>query len=502
MPAPAYTLPAAESNALSVAAAYRVRARRAANALKPEEIRERYVNDPVGWVKDRLGEHLWSKQREIADAVVSHRRVAVPSAHETGKSFLASRLTAFWLDVHPPGEAFVVTTATTGSQVKAVLWREINRAHRKGHLAGHTNQTEWWIDGEMVAFGRKPSDYEPTAFQGIHARYVLLIIDEACGVPENLWTAGASLCANEHSRQVAIGNPDDPQSHFAKISAPDSGWKVIHVSAFDSPNFTDEPIPEQLRGLLISPIYAAEVLADGGGDEANPIYVSKVGGRFPEDTTDGVILLSWIRACQALELKQGLPIELGVDIGAGGDETSIRARRGPVALKKRWHKKTPDWSDAVALVIEAIDEVQPTSVKIDVIGIGWGVCGRLIELKREGRIKCEIVPVNVGAASTQKLKFVKLRDQIWWEVGRGLSSSKAWDLSGLDDKTVAQLIAPKWSPDSAGRIHVEPKDETRKRLGRSPDDADALLLCFYVPPPRRGKLVAPGGITGKSTWKR
>src|SRR5689334_4681109 len=100
-----------------------------------------YLADPVGWVQGVLGEHVWSKQREIAEAVRDHRKVAVPSCHEAGKSWLASRIVAWWLAVHKPGEAFAVTTAPTAPQVRAILWREINRAHRKGNLPGRTNLT-------------------------------------------------------------------------------------------------------------------------------------------------------------------------------------------------------------------------------------------------------------------------------------------------------------------------------------------------------------------------
>ena len=75
-----------------------------------------------------------------------------------------------------------------------------------------------------------------------------------------------------------------------------------------------------------------------------------------------------------------------------------------------------------------------------------------------------------------------MRDQIWWEIGRELSEHKAWDLSGIDDDTIAQLTAPKYKLDSRGRVKVEPKADTRERLGRSPDDADALLLAYYEPP--------------------
>jgi hypothetical protein len=76
---------------------------------------------------------------------------------------------------------------------------------------------------------------------------------------------------------------------------------------------------------------------------------------------------------------------------------------------------------------------------------------------------------------------MNLRAELWWELGRGLSESQGWDLSAMDnaDTTVAQLLEPRWDVDPKGRIRVEPKDEIRKRLGRSPDNADALLLAFY-----------------------
>lgn len=447
-----------------------------------EKRRRRWVTDPTTWVEDKLNEHLWSRQRQIVEAVVQHRRVAVPSAHATGKSFLASRLVAWWIDTHPPGESFVVTTATTGAQVRGILWREIHRAHSRGNLEGRLNQTEWWINDEMVAFGRKPADYEPTAFQGIHARYVLVVLDEACGIPSQLWQAAGSLAANEHSRILAIGNPDDPSSHFAQVCTPDSGWTVMPVSGLSSPNFTGEDVPEALKDVLISRIYTEELAQDVGEDSA--VYKSKVLGEFPEDASDGVIPLSMLRACQRLDRtytpESLVPVELGVDVGAGGDETVIRERRGP-KVGRSWGRKTPDWAQGVAMVLNAIDVTGATAVKVDMIGVGWGIVGRLKELKSEGRITCTIHGVNVGEGSTQPEKFPRLRDQIWWEVGRGLSQSHGWDLTDVEEKVVAQLIAPEYHRDSAGRIKIESKDDTKKRIRRSPDDADALLLAYFVP---------------------
>ncbi len=468
------------------AAALRAAVPLAVEAVKREQaaaVAHPIPTDPVGWMQARLGAFLWSTQQDIAAAAATHRRVAVHSCFESGKSWLAARIVAWWLDTHPQGEAFAVTTATTGAQVRAILWRELARAHRDGKLAGRLNQTEWFINDEMVAFGRKPADYDPAAFQGIHARYVLVVIDEAAGVPEAIFRAAAGLTANEHSRMLAIGNPDDPQTYFAGICQPASGWHVIGIDAFQTPNFTGEAIPESLHDLLISPTYAAELAAEVG--EESPVYVAKVRGQFPEDASDGVVPLSWVRQCQHLEQEwtpaQRLPVELGMDVGAGGDETVLRERRGAVA-GRTWRKRTPDWADACALALEAIDATGATAIKVDTIGIGWGVVGQLRELRDTGRHGAEVIGVNVGDASRDTTKWPKLRDQLWWEVGRELTRSHAWDLAAVDETTVAQLIAPTYTVDSANRIKVEPKVETRKRLKRSPDDADSLLLAFYGAP--------------------
>jgi hypothetical protein len=52
---------------------------------------------------------------------------------------------------------------------------------------------------------------------------------------------------------LAIGNPDDPASHFAQICKPGSGWHVITVSAFDTPADTGEKVPAELLPRLVSP---------------------------------------------------------------------------------------------------------------------------------------------------------------------------------------------------------------------------------------------------------
>ena len=166
---------------ISQEAVFRAKQRRRAALVEGEP--HDWLMDPVGWVHHRLGETIWSKQAEILVSVRDHRRTVVRASYDVGKSWSASRLAAWWLDTHAAGSAFVISTAPTFNQVRAILWREINRAHAKGKLLGRVNQTEWWIGNELVGMGRKPADYDATSLTGIHARYVLVIIDEAGGVP-------------------------------------------------------------------------------------------------------------------------------------------------------------------------------------------------------------------------------------------------------------------------------------------------------------------------------
>lgn len=447
---------------------------------------EAYRQDPVGWVTGRLRQFAWSKQRQILDAVRDHRRVAVRSCHGVGKSHIASVVACHWLDTHPAGEAFVVTTAPTAPQVRAILWRYIRRHHKRAGLPGRVNQTEWHLDDEIVAYGRKPADHDEAAFQGIHARYVLVILDEACGIPGQLWIAADTLTTNTDCRILAIGNPDNPASEFRRVCTPGSGWHVIGISAFESPNLTGEEVPDDLGKVLISREWVEEKRAEWGED--NPIYRAKVLGEFSEDSEWQVVRTSDVAACRIAPdaphpPAELTPVELGVDVGGGGDETVVRERRGRVAGRE-WRAHTDRPEKIAPLIKLAIKETGATAVKIDSIGVGFGVIG---ELRNDPALRgVKVIGVNVGEKASRPDRYVNLRAEIWWEVGRGLSERRGWDLSGMAnaDTTVAQLLEPQWDADPQGRIRVEKKEEIIKRLGRSPDNADALLLAFYSGGPR------------------
>lgn len=431
------------------------------------------------------GEFLWSKQREIGRALEEHARVAVHSAHGIGKSFTAATVVGWWVDRGPADRVRVITTAPSTDQVHGILWQEITKLHMRLGLKGEVQQTDRWVLGSLLqAEGRKPPDYNPSSFQGSHAWRLLIVLDEACGIPEWLWDAAESMATGPHNRILAIGNPDDPNSHFARICEPGfPGWHRIGISLFDSPHFTGEKVPRLLLENLTDRAWQEARLAEWGED--SPKYISKVLGRFPKDAPFQVIAASDLIRCHLSEPRAGhemVPVALGVDVGAGGDKTVIRERRG-MMMGRRWELRSEKPQDTWRLVLRAIHDTGATIVNVDANGIGHGVVGEGRNSFARGEHGAKVNGVLVQAAPRNKMQYANLRAEIWWEVGRVGSQKRLWDLSRAEDPDGldAQLMWPRWELDVRGRTKIEDKDEIRKRTGRSPDDADAALLAFYTP---------------------
>jgi hypothetical protein len=448
-----------------------------------------FPKGPAEWAADH-GIHLWSAQRHIAASVAANKRTTVRAAHAVGKSFTAAVLAAWWVDTHP--DSMVITTAPSYTQVHGILWEEIRDLHGKLNLPGAALATdEWKIGGRQVGIGRKPpdnakgSDFDPATFQGYHRRGgVLVILDEASGVPEWLWNAVETVTTTDNCRILAIGNPDNPGSHFAKVCDPGyPGWVQHKISAFDSPNFTGEDVPPEVSGALVTTAWESDRRDEWGTDDYK--YISKVLAEFPSDHPRQVVSVADLLACQFPDVQPAsalLPAELGVDVGGGGDETVVRERRG-IRAGRQWTLRSDRPEEIAPLVLRAILETGATSVKVDSIGVGFGVIGELRNMRARGDHQAEVHGVNVAEQASDPAKYINKRAEMWWAVGRMGSQRREWDLSQMEDseRTIAQLLQPRYFEDIKGRVQIEPKDDIRERTGGSPDRAEALLLAYVVP---------------------
>jgi hypothetical protein len=439
-----------------------------------------YVADPVGWTHTVLQAETWSKQREILNAVRDNRYVAVKSCHGPGKSFTGSVVVGWWMDTQP--DPFVVTSAPTSHQVRTILWREIRRRQKEAGIGGRISQgqvPEWKDDtGEVIAFGRKPADYldateAASAFQGIHADSLLVVLDEGSGIPRWLADACENLITGKNGRLLIIGNPDNPVSYFSDAFKPNSDFKQITISAFDTPAFTGEPVSERLLDRLTSKQWVEERKKRWGTH--SPVYKSKVLGEFSEITDNTVFTPAMISDAVTNDRTRyaGVVGRNGFDVARlGVDECIVyNNRNGYVRLVARWGKA--DTMESVGryrrLVGDNRRACPPTHV--DATGLGAGVFDRLRELDYP------VVPFNGGEKAYNPLKYKNRRAEAYW-TAREMFEAGLIDIEEDDLDLQAELLEITFKVDSGGRIQIEAKDEISDRIGHSPDRADAFVMAL------------------------
>lgn len=467
----------------------------------PAAIPSPYAHDPEGWAREVLGVESWSVPRRIRESVRDNRHTAVPACHESAKTHTAATIAAWWIDSHPVGEAFVVTSAPTNDQVRALLWRDIQTMHVNAGLRGRTTgDARWLIDERLVAFGRKTADEANPAkamqaFQGVHARFPLVIIDEAGGVPEWLFHAADSIAANENGRVLAIGNPDDPTSHFAEICGdPASKWNVVAISAFDTPAFTGEPVSARLLEMLIGPTYVAEMAALG---EDSYLYQAKVLGQFPDVGDDALFPPKLLERAAAADLPGTARGGYGVDVARyGPDETVVYRNRGGVirhvkSATKQDTSVTADMVDAI-LSMHGHDRVP---AMIDAVGIGAGVFD---ELRKRG---LPVIDFNAGEKAFEPDRFVNRRAEVFWTLRERMEAGEI-DLDPDDKELRSQLSRLKYRQVSGGRVQIESKDDMRKRGVKSPDRADAAAMALAAPTVPGGRRPLPYRVSLETELER
>jgi hypothetical protein len=382
-----------------------------------------------------------------------------------------------------------------------VLWKEV-RIQRKGRgMLPKAPRIEDSADHYAEGLTAATSD----AFQGRHEAAVLIIFDEATGVDAQFWEGAESMLTSPNCYFLAICNPTDTSSRA--YEAEQSGrWHVITVSAMDHPNIVAElagqpaPIPSAVRlewvrarveewceRVAPGDERPGDIEFEGATYRPGPLFESRVLGMWPSQGSLAVWSdAAWQAAVTPKEIDSDERVQVGCDVARFGDDfTSIMVRRGNCALHFETHNgwDTAQTAGRLKQICREYDPNDPKHVlcAIDDDGVGGGVTDQ-----RDGYrfIGCS----GANRALTQG-DYPNRRSESWFSVVDRAKEGRV-DLSRLPPSVLSalrrQCMAPKWKLDNQGRRVVEPKDETKKRIGRSPDDADTLNLCFGYARPAFG----------------
>lgn len=397
--------------------------------------------------------------------------MAVRSCHGAGKSYVAARIALWFLYTNP--YSIVVTTAPTHRQVSKILWQELRSAHNgaQAYLAGKLLDTELKIDDKWFAFGFTAD--KPDNFQGIHARAVLVILDEAAGMSHDIWIAADGLLTGDDCRLLSIGNPTDPTGDFYKeFKSP--GVHKIKISAFDTPNFTNE-LGYIVPGL-VTPDWVEDKKKRWG--VTSPMYQSRVDADFPTLGDKMLFPLTLIEQAIRYEADRGrAPNVLGCDIARFGVDETVLAHT--LGARTRIHQTTQreGLMETAGRIKLAAEKLEVEAICIDDTGLGGGVTDRLREMRDVDNIIPEhvfIFAVNNAASPLDKDHFQNLRAELAWNLRTQMENMEV-DLDE-DEDLQSQLSSIQYKMTSTGKYQLESKEDAKKRGEPSPDRADAVIL--------------------------
>lgn len=474
-----------------------------------------WERSPALFAEDVLGLVPWglpagirsASQREVIDAIATHRSVAWRSGHKVGKSEAAAAVALWWYALRPGGR--VILTAPTARQIREVIWRAVRRQWRNAaarglHLGGGIGETP--STGIVGPDGRQVigiSTDEPDRFSGISGD-VLYIVDEGSGVPDPIWEAIEGNRAGG-ARLLTLGNPTRTSGAFFRAFHEEAElWATFHTSSEHTPAALGLPLlpgQEYLAGAQ----WIEDRRRAWAPHTTHPLYAVRVAGEFPTQGTDAVFSLLAITDAIARwrEGEDPSPMEMrperlvvGVDPARfGDDQSAIVARRGRRVLRlvSVGGKDTVQVAGLVRALVNELSTPWERSghspepiVNVDTIGVGAGVADQL-RATVPGII---VQDINVALPADEDELYPNLRSQLWFGAAEWIRNGQLPD----DPRLRADLLAPKYRFDVRGRQAVESKDDMRKRLGRSPDLGDAFCLATYARAPlgREVGLHVPG----------
>jgi len=275
------------------------------------------------------------------------------------------------------------------------------------------------------------------------------------------------VCSDEDGKDFWVSGPDETIEVRGKTIRPTSR-SYIPSSVKDNPYYAGTDYERTLDAM------------------SEPWRSMLMGGFQTEfkDHTYQVIYTDWVRAAMARWDKRppdGVGMSaLGIDPALGGDDSTVFARRHGHWYDELVTVPGKQTSDPIETAGHAIALMRDScTLVVDVIGIGSGCFSHLKQHVRG----VDVVGLNVAEASGKrsrdgKYKFANKRSEMWWKFREALEPNLGEPIALPNDRELlADLTAPTFKLTSAG-IVIESKDDIRKRLGRSTDKADAVIMAW------------------------
>ena len=412
---------------------------------------------PDEWQKAQLT-RIGEKFKEDPETTI---REATASGHGIGKSCEVAWIILWAMSTRPHLNG--VITANTTTQLSTKTWRELALWHKRAinnHWFKWTATKFFHVDHPETWFcaAVPNTEHNSEAFAGLHAKHVLLIFDEASGIPDVIWEVAEGAMTTPRAMWFVYGNPTKNTGRFRECFHSDKErWQHRQIDSRSCKMTNKKEIDEWKK------VYG----------EDSDFFKVRVKGQFPRLGVVQFIPTDVVdKAMQSdipFESYMTMPLVLGVDVARFGDDKSVVALRQGRKVLRIWRFQELNTMQLATEVAHIIKDVRPDAVFCDVIGVGAGVVDRLRMLN------FEIIEVNAGLKAQEEEIYFNKRAEMWGRM-------KNWLIAGADipndEKLRKALIGVEYGYDMKERIMLERKKDMKARGLESPDDAEAIAHTF------------------------
>lgn len=378
-------------------------------------------------------------------------------------------------------------TANTYSQLKSIVWPELDvwcgRARFFDETFDKLGESIKSRDEKLGETWRTDmftwDMNNPAAISGLHNKNnaIMLWFEESAGIPSVVWkyANGAMTDVDTIKIWLAMANSDDPESAFEqKMISPD--WRGVRIDT---------------RTLKhVSKAFIDEILRECGGDENHDDFRVRVRGLPRKSSADSIISAG--RVASALEheafdfdSQSALPCVMTADLAwTGGDSCAIFIHQGNYSLLVDYYKLDKDAGQTHIYTYQRMCQWEK-KYKVDYVLVDQAEGSAVFSIAQaQGKQTWELVSFASSPNDTPETKdsqYHNMRAQMYYEAEKWLSKGGKLDVLEPEWK---DLLAKElcWTKGTRNKLtlkkQAEPKDDIRKRVGKSPDMSDAFVLRF------------------------
>lgn len=450
---------------------------------QPLKVLKLWRERPMIFVHDLLDVTMDLWQEEATEAYMNYVRTAVVANKGPGKTGWLAMMALHFMSCHHRPKAAALSI--TKDHLKDNLWAEI----LKWRSRSETLIRSLTDGGEKIArIGEEafsflsarsyPKEADESqmasALAGLHEDNAAFFIDEAGKIPDAVLATADAACSTEDSekgmkgkkRILVTANPERPSGmiYRASLGQTVQEWKVLHVTG--DPN-------DPKRSPRVKKEWAQEQINTYGAD--HPWVLINVFGKYPKNSAEQLLseteIAESMRRVVDEKHVEKAQNRLGIDVSRGGaDSTVFFRRKGLKAYPCDPVSSDYYGAELAGKAMLYVREQKVERIYIDMTG-GYG-SSVFDHLNTFNEVDLVGVIYN-GRAHEEKLyankrteNWVRMRD--WVRRGGQLPN----------DPLLAQELMMPLLMFHGGKFALESKDQIKKRLGRSPDRADALSQTF------------------------